>query len=151
MTVPTVRSAGEVIHVGPIEIRYLVESADSNGSVTMFEVNVPAGEKLRAPAHSHDAYEETVYGLRGVLTFTVDGRRNDVAPGQSLCIPRGAVHRFDNDGGADAKILSVISPGILPSDYFREAAAVINAAAEGPPDRVKMVEVMRRYGLTPAP
>jgi len=28
---------------------------------------------------------------------------------------------------------------------------VIAAAAGGPPDRVKMTEIMRRHGLTPAP
>jgi hypothetical protein len=35
--------------------------------------------------------------------------------------------------------------------FFREAAEVISAAAGGPPDRAKMVEIMRRHGLTPAP
>jgi hypothetical protein len=34
--------------------------------------------------------------------------------------------------------------------YFRETSEVINAAAGGPPDRVKLGEVMRRHGLTPA-
>ena len=33
----------------------------------------------------------------------------------------------------------------------RRAAAVIDAAAGGPPDRVKMADIMRRHGLTPAP
>jgi hypothetical protein len=28
---------------------------------------------------------------------------------------------------------------------------VVNAAAGGPPDRAKMVEIMRRHGLTPSP
>jgi hypothetical protein len=28
---------------------------------------------------------------------------------------------------------------------------VFNAAAGGPPDRVKMADIMRRHGLTPAP
>jgi hypothetical protein len=32
--------------------------------------------------------------------------------------------------------------------YFREAKEVLNAAAGGPPDVVKMVEVFRRHGMT---
>jgi hypothetical protein len=32
--------------------------------------------------------------------------------------------------------------------YFREAAEVIAAAAGGPPDRAKMMEVFRRHGMT---
>jgi hypothetical protein len=32
--------------------------------------------------------------------------------------------------------------------YFREAGAVLNEAAGGPPDVAKMVEVFRRHGMT---
>ena len=35
-----------------------------------------------APAHSHDHYEETIYGVDGVLTWTVDGKQIDVGPGR---------------------------------------------------------------------
>ena len=92
---------------------------------------VPGAERLAAPAHSHDHYEETIYGIDGVLTWTVDGSRIDVGPGQALCIPRGAVHRFDNNGSQDVKALCVITPAAIGPQYFREAAEVINAAAGG--------------------
>ena len=49
------------------------------------------------------------------------------------------------------KALCAITPAAIGPQYFREAAAVIDAAAGGPPDRVKMADVMRRHGLTPAP
>ncbi|MBW3019187.1 cupin domain-containing protein, partial [Candidatus Woesearchaeota archaeon] len=42
--------------------------------------------------------EEGIYGISGVSTWTVDGEPIEVGPGQALCIPRGAVHRFDNNG-----------------------------------------------------
>jgi quercetin dioxygenase-like cupin family protein len=104
-----------------------------------------------APSHSHDKYEETIYGIDGVLTWTVDGTRFEVGPGQALCIPRGAVHRFDNHGNAGVKALCVISPAAIGPEFFRESAEVINAATAGTPDRAKMAEIMRRHGLTPAP
>jgi uncharacterized cupin superfamily protein len=85
-----------------------------------------------------------------VLTWTIDGKQFEVGPGQAVCIPRGAVHRFDNNGVHDARALCVITPAAIGPQYFREAAEVINAAAGRPPDRVKMVEIMRRHGLTPA-
>lgn len=75
----------------------------------------------------------------------------EVGPGQALCIPRGAVHRFDNNGAEDVKALCVITPAAIGPQYFREAAEVIKEAAGGPPDRTKMAEIMRRHGLTPAP
>jgi quercetin dioxygenase-like cupin family protein len=55
--------------------------------VSVFEVIVPAGQKLAAPAHKNDAYEEILYGIEGVLTWTVDGTPIAVGPGQALCIP----------------------------------------------------------------
>jgi quercetin dioxygenase-like cupin family protein len=140
----------ETIDLGPLDVRFLITGEDSNGSVAVFEVSVPRAQRLAAPAHSHDHYEETIYGLAGVITWTVDGSPIDVGPGEALCIPRGAVHRFDNNGEADAKALCVISPAAIGPQYFRDAAEAIRAAAGGPPDPARMVEIMRRHGLTPA-
>ena len=100
-----VNPSDETISVGPLAVRFLVTGNNSAGSIAAFELMVAAGQRLPAPAHSHDHYEETIYGLDGVLTWTVDER----------------------------------------------ALEVIRAAAGGPPDRVKLAEIMRRHGLTPAP
>ncbi len=143
-----INPADETIRLGPLVVRFLLTGEKSNGSVAIFELTVPGGQKLPAPAHSHDHYEETIYGLAGVMTWTVEGKAIDVGPGQALCIPRGAVHRFDNNGSQDAKSLCVISPALLGPEYFREVAEVSKAAGGGPPDRAKMAEIMRRYGLT---
>jgi quercetin dioxygenase-like cupin family protein len=140
-------STREEIRVGQLAIRFLVEGEESNGSVAMFEFDVPAGTQVAA-AHSHDAYEETIYGLEGSLTWTVEGTPIEVGPGQVLCIPRGAIHKFDNTSPSDAKQLAVVTPGILGPDYFREVAAILDAAAGGPPDFDALGEVMRRHGLT---
>ena len=145
-----VNPSEETIRIGPLTVHFLITAEDSNGTVATFEVTVPAGQRLAA-AHSHDHYEETIYGIEGVLTWTVDRKQLEVGPGQALCIQRGAVHRFDNDTAEDAKALCVITPAAIGPLFFRESAEVINAAAGGPPDRTKMAEIMRRHGLTPAP
>ncbi|MCG6987911.1 MAG: cupin domain-containing protein [Gemmatimonadetes bacterium] len=145
-----VNRSDETIRLGPLGVRFLITGENANGSVAVFDLEVPSGRRLAAPAHSHDHYEETVYGLEGVLTWTVDGTRIEVGPGEALCIPRGAVHRFDNEGDRDARALCVITPAAIGPQYFRESAEVINAAAGGPPDHAKMAEIMMRHGLTPA-
>jgi quercetin dioxygenase-like cupin family protein len=147
-TPASVNPSEEEIHIGPLGIRFLLTGDDTNGSVSVFEVTVPAGQKLAAPAHRNDAYEETLYGIEGVVTWTIDGKPVEVGPGQAVCIPRGAVHRFDNFGMRDAKQLSIITPPIMGPAYFREASEVVNAAAGGPPDVAKMVEIFRRHGMT---
>jgi quercetin dioxygenase-like cupin family protein len=138
----------EPIRVGALTVRYLVEGDQSNGTAAVFECDVPTDARMPAP-HSHDAYEETVYGLRGVTSFTVDGERIDVGRGDALCIRRGAVHHFDNHGTEDSTVLCAITPGILGPDYFREVGAIL--AAGGPPDLARIGDVMGRHGLTPAP
>jgi len=144
----SVNPSEEAIRIGPLGIRFLLTGDDTSGSVSIFEVAVPAGQKLAAPAHRNDTYEEVLYGIEGVLTWTIDGKAIEVGPGQAVCIPRGAVHRFDNFGTKDAKQLSIISPANMGPAYFREAKEVVEAAAGGPPDVARMVEVFRRHGMT---
>jgi quercetin dioxygenase-like cupin family protein len=133
-----------------IVVRFLVEGEASGGSVAVFEFEVAAGT-TGPVSHSHDEYEETIYGLRGVLTWTIDGAAVDVGPGDVICIPRGVVHRFDNHGDVDAEALAIVTPGVLGPQYFRDLRAVVEAATSGPPDAAELAAVMRRHGLTPAP
>jgi quercetin dioxygenase-like cupin family protein len=93
---------------------------------------VPAGARVPV-AHSHDGYEETIYGLQGVLTWTVEGAPTDLGPGEALFIPRGVVHHFINTRDIDAKALAIVTPGVLGPDFFREVAAVLDAASVARP------------------
>ena len=145
-----INPSDEAIQIGPLAVRFLITGENSSGSIAAFELEVPGLQRLGAPAHSHNHYEETIYGVEGVLTWTVNGKQIEVGSGQALCIPRGAIHRFDNNGIRNAKALCVITPAAIGPQYFRESAEVINAAAGGPPDRAKMFEIMTRHGLTPA-
>ena len=137
----------ETIKVGQIIIDFLLEAADTNGSAAMFEFTVPVGAKVPIP-HYHESYDETIYGLDGVITFTVEGKPIDIAPGETCFIPRGAVHGFDNLKQQDAKALAVITPALLGPIFFKEIAAIVNAG--GPPDIEKLKTVMKKHGLVPA-
>ena len=66
-----VNASEETIKIGPLGIRFLLTGDDSGGSVSVFEVLVPVGQKLPAPAHKNDAYEEILYGIEGVLRPTL--------------------------------------------------------------------------------
>src|SRR5690242_1488500 len=68
-----VNPSDATIRLGPLTVRFLVTGENSNSSVAAFELIVPGAQRLAAPAHSHDRYEETIYGIEGVLTWTVDG------------------------------------------------------------------------------
>lgn len=136
----------ELIRTGQIEITFLVESAASNGALAMFEFAVPVGAKVPMP-HYHKHYDETIYGVEGMLTFTVEGKAVDIGPGDCCFIPRGAVHGFINSKQQNAKALAVVTPAAIGSDFFKEMAAIVNAG--GPPDIERVKAVMSKHGLVP--
>jgi len=136
-----------VIRVGSIEVRFRLEAAQTAGSLTMFEFLVPARARVPVP-HSHEAFDETVYGLDGVTTWLLDGQQMRIGPADVLFIPRGRVHQFENLDTQDARVLSVITPGLLGPEYFRDIAEVLSPG--GPPNVERIMAVMRRHGLRPA-
>jgi quercetin dioxygenase-like cupin family protein len=136
----------QTIKAGQITIDFLLEASDTNGSAAMFEFTVPAGAKVPLP-HYHEHFDETIYGLSGILTFTVDDKAIDIAPGETCFIPRGAAHGFDNIKQNDAKALAVITPALLGPIFFKEIAEIVNAG--GPPDLAKIGLVMAKHGLIP--
>jgi len=137
----------EIIRIGQIGIQFLLEATDTDGAVAMFEFTVPAGAKVPLP-HSHQHYDETIYGVAGVITFTVEGQAVEIGPGESFFIPRGAVHGFNNLQQTDAKALAIITPALIGPEFFSETAAIVNAG--GPPDVEKLKAVMLKHGLVPA-
>src|SRR5262245_61247636 len=134
-----------VVKVGQIEIRYLVDGSD-NGGLGVFELKVPPGS-IVPPPHSHTNNEECVYVLEGILRYSVDQETRDLKPGEWMSTPRGSVHQFSNPNSEPVRALIMLTPDI-GMQYFRDVGAVVNAG--GPPDRGKLMEVMSRYGLVPA-
>lgn len=135
----------QILKVGQLEIRYLVDGANTGG-LGLFEMTVPAGAPV-PPPHSHTYNEECVYVLEGVLRYTVDDETRDLQPGEWMSTPRGAVHAFFNPGTETVRALVMLTPDI-GAQFFRDVGEVANAG--GPPDRARLLEVMTRYGLVPA-
>jgi quercetin dioxygenase-like cupin family protein len=139
-------AGNDLIRCGPIEVRFRLESEQTAGTLTMFEFLVPPNARVPVP-HSHDAFDETIYGLDGVTTWVLDDQQVRIKAGDVLFIPRGHVHHFANLDSEDARELSVITPGLLGPKYFREIGEIVNPG--GPPNVERIMEVMRRHGLRP--
>ncbi len=142
----SVAAAIEPIHVGQLGIRYLIDGA-AMGGMGVFELTVPSGSNV-PPPHSHTRNEECVYELEGTLRYSVDGVARDLAPGDWMFTPSGSVHHFSNPHNGTALVLIVLTPDI-GAQYFRDIGTVVNAS--GPPDVGKLIGVMAKYGLVPAP
>ena len=98
------------------------------------------------PPHSHLNNEEIVYVIQGKLRYSVGGDKRDLLPGESMHTPKGVVHEFSNPFSEAARALIVQSPDI-GAQYFLDIGGVVNKG--GPPDKVVLVKVMKRYGLIP--
>jgi quercetin dioxygenase-like cupin family protein len=139
-------NAIEPVDLGKLRIQYLIDGA-ATGGMGVFELTVPPGSNV-PPPHSHTNNEECVYVLEGVLRYSVDGDVRDLSPGDWMHTPRGSVHAFNNPHDAVARALIVLTPDI-GAQYFREVADVVNSG--GPPDIAKLLGVMSKFGLVPAP
>jgi quercetin dioxygenase-like cupin family protein len=137
----------EIIRIGQTTVRFLLEGSDTNGLMAMFEFTVPAGARVPLP-HSHTHYDETVYGLEGIITFTVNGTPVDIKPGEICFIPRGAVHGFSNNTQLLVKALGVVTPAAIGPDFFRGSAEIVNSG--DPLAMEKMKALFIKYGIVPA-
>jgi len=134
----------EIINVGQLELRFLLDGNDTNGQIVMFEFLIPPGAKVPAP-HYHAEVDEITYGLEGITSTYLNGERIDIAPGDRLFIPRGAVHQHNNHTDKTVKVLCMLSPASIGPDYFREIGDYLKNNV--PPDMKMVTEIMDRHGL----
>jgi quercetin dioxygenase-like cupin family protein len=141
-------SAGaDVVRIGGMELRFLVDETQGSGDLVMFEMTVQPNARVPVP-HYHREVDEIVYGLSGALTTTVDGVKREVLPGDSIFIRRGAVHHHENLSGETSRTLFVLNPGSIGRAYFEEIAKAVSGP--GKPDPARLKEIMLRHGLVPA-
>ena len=136
----------ENIRIGSIELNFLLDGDDTDGTLVQFELIVPPEAKVPVP-HFHVAVDETLYILEGTITQTVGTETLELHAGDHCFIKRGVVHGFNNLHDKTARVLCTLSPAFIGPAYFREIAAVINAG--GPPDMQKVLAIMKTYGLEP--
>ena len=136
----------ETIRMGGLELNFLLDGDDTDGTLVQFEMIVPPNVKVPAP-HFHVEVDETLYVLEGTITQTIGTEIVELKAGNHCFVKRGVVHGFNNLHNETARVLCTLSPASIGPAYFREIAAVINAG--GPPDMQKVLAIMKNYGLEP--
>jgi len=134
------------IQVGRLSITFLKSRHETGGAFDLFELIVPPNAFLNVP-HLHRDYDETIFGLNGLTTWTVNGEQIPLNPGRQLHIPRGTIHSYTNPDDRPARMMCLLTPGLVGPEYFRELASAFTEG--GPPNIIDIGNIMLRYGVIP--
>ena len=122
------------------EYRYLATGDDTDGGYYLVEAIIPP--EGGPPFHRQTREEEAFYVLEGELSFYGDEGEITAGPGTYLNIPKGAKHRFRNNGKETARMLFFFTPaGIeglfdelatmdVPSGDFSSVIKALNVVGE---------------------
>jgi quercetin dioxygenase-like cupin family protein len=132
----------EIHFKGGIDVSFQSETADLN----IFKCIVRPEARTPVP-HYHEKFDETIKSLVGITTIRLDGKTIQLNPGDSIVIPRGAIHQIANKTNDAIEFLCEIRPGIFGYEYFRDISTIVNV--KGPPDIDRFKSIMRSYGLVP--
>jgi mannose-6-phosphate isomerase-like protein (cupin superfamily) len=86
----------------------IVSDPETTGTnlTLLLEIHDPSD---RVPAHRHHHAVELYFILRGQVVFHVENRTIKASTGDSVMVPEGALHDFENPGPGRTYILSVLS------------------------------------------
>lgn len=114
-----------------------VTGADSQGAMSILEMQVGAG--FQAPLHAHVGVEY-MQVLEGTAWFEVDGQRFEGGPGTAVVIPAEA----DESWGAvtDARLLIVSTPAGLDAVFSAFGEPAKHRGLPPPPDAPPSPEAM---------
>jgi mannose-6-phosphate isomerase-like protein (cupin superfamily) len=135
------------IQVGNVTYHFHKSRHETNGAMDIFEMIIPPQAQLGLP-HLHREYEETIVGIDGIATWTLGSEIIPVGPGDQLVIPRGVQHSYANLQVSTARIMCILTPGLLGPEYFQELASFYNGGKS--PDFGEIGALMTRYGVIPA-
>lgn len=111
-----------------------------------YGITLQQGDEGTGPQpHSHD-WDESFYVLKGGIEFLYNGEVHQCLPGCLVHVLRGTVHGF-RYGSGGGQMLEITGQGSLVAQMF---TAVNNEIPAGSPDIPKVLEVLKRNGVTVA-
>lgn len=136
----------ETIRLGSLQVTFLKTAYEMYDALDMFEVTVaPEGSSLFP--HLHVDYDEIVFGMNGIVKWTIGDKEMPVGRGDKVSISRGTPHFFINEESVPARFMLLHTPGLIRPQYFRDLATCFDK--EGTPNLDCVVATMMKYGATP--
>jgi quercetin dioxygenase-like cupin family protein len=119
-----------------------VTGSDTGGKYTVMEgVTPPQGGP---PLHSHTSDFETFMVLEGKFLFVLNDQEVILEAGDTVHIPPGVVHQYQNIGDAPGRVFLVVEPAGL-DEFFGDLDAVLKASPE--PDMPSIAALHGKYRM----
>jgi quercetin dioxygenase-like cupin family protein len=90
---------------------------ETNGELLEIECFSPPSNS-KEPEHIHPLQESIFKIISGSCVFSVNGKEENVGPGQTIRIPRNVKHHFWNSGDIMAHYLQVFKPALHIDEFF---------------------------------
>jgi len=104
------------------EIEWLVDRHDGAPNFEMRKFTIRPGGRI--PRHYHPDIEHEQYVLRGRYKVGIGKEVHDVKPGDSIYIPSGMPHWYENPGKEDAEFLCIVPKTEKYESVYEEAKRV---------------------------
>jgi len=134
--------SGSPLNIFGDTVTIKVAGADTGGRYTVIHgVTPPLGGP---PLHLHHEDWETFFVLSGRFAFLLDGERIEAEKGDTIHIPPGVVHQYQNIAAEPSEVLLFVEPAGL-DEFFVELDALLKSSAE--PDMGAIAALHARYKM----
>ncbi|MEV6276763.1 cupin domain-containing protein [Nocardia sp. NPDC051832] len=100
------------------QVRLLIDSNETGGTVSTVEVTMARGADGAAP-HFHTKSDELFYVADGELQVMAGDEIVTVGAGGSIVVPKFMPHAFGATPDSSARIMIALMPGVERFEYFR--------------------------------
>jgi quercetin dioxygenase-like cupin family protein len=128
---------------------FLVTGDQSNGQLFAFDTIVAPGGG--PPPHRHLAEDEMFFLYDGAVDFAAGGEVQRVSKGESIFVPKGLAHSYQNIAETNALMLTLYTPAGMEG-WFREVFERVDDPDRQPPPVTdamiaRMLEAGPRYNV----
>jgi mannose-6-phosphate isomerase-like protein (cupin superfamily) len=104
-------------------ITFRKTAADTDGELLAIDLELSPDGHVPG-AHVHPAQEERFEVVKGTMTFRKGLRIITASAGDTVVVPAGTVHRFENGGNTPAHVRVEVRPALRMEELFETAVAL---------------------------
>lgn len=129
------------------QVTFVETAASTGGALLAFESLIPAGV-AGPPLHMHPRQEERFTVLNGALHLTVEGEPRMLHSGETLVVPPGTRHTFDNrTQDAAVRFRAELRPALESEELFASNVYAANQRGAATASLLQTAQILDRFDI----